>query len=188
MSPLVVGQASHPQHASRYVAASRCPDGSRDRHNITCSIPGTARRVFATQDVGSQVLQRELKQADSSALSLRPLRRAERDAGNPRCVSSAGNGLIAAGTSMHNTPVSAYGDPATLINGQAFRWRQTVRALDACGDSRDRASGRSVRCPLLQRDRASGVPDGANAKIEIPERLSPLTLVLSWRDPIGCSY
>jgi hypothetical protein len=71
---------------------------------------------------------------------------------------------------------------------QALRWRHITKVLAACGGGGDGAMGRMPRravvtCGLLFRGCS-----GRNATIEILDRPSPTSAVLSWRDPTGSSY
>lgn len=77
---------------------------------------------------------------------------------------------------------------AQADNEQALRWQHITRLLGACGGATDKPAGHvSSRLPspggLSSDDRY-----GLNATIEILDRPSPVSAVLSWRDPTGCTY
>jgi Domain of unknown function (DUF3331) len=77
----------------------------------------------------------------------------------------------------------------TPENEQALRWRHITMVLAACGGGEGGSS--MVRMPR-RAVVASGLLlrgcSGRNATIEILERPSPTSAVLSWRDPTGSSY
>ncbi|WP_206996475.1 DUF3331 domain-containing protein [Trinickia mobilis] len=73
-------------------------------------------------------------------------------------------------------------------NEQALRWGHITRSLAACDGEGDDAAGRMRRRPTSPCDRSSDDRYGMNATIEILERPSSASAVLSWRDPTGCSY
>lgn len=74
---------------------------------------------------------------------------------------------------------------ATPENEYASRWLHITCSLGACSGDRDkpaRCSLRSSRAPALE----DGY--GLNATIEILDRPSAVSVILSWRDPTHCNY
>ncbi|CAD6560815.1 hypothetical protein LMG28727_07230 [Paraburkholderia kirstenboschensis] len=77
---------------------------------------------------------------------------------------------------------------ATPANEYASRWLHITCSLGACGGDHDkgpqpaRCSPRPFRAPALEDDY------GLNATIEILDRLSAVSVILSWRDPTSCNY
>jgi hypothetical protein len=76
----------------------------------------------------------------------------------------------------------------TPENEQALRWRHITKVIAACGGGGDGAIGCMPRRAVV----ASGLLfrgcSGRNATIEILDRPTPTSAVLSWRDPTGSSY
>lgn len=73
-------------------------------------------------------------------------------------------------------------------NDPALRWRQIARSLGAGDDARERipvrASRRMRRAELL----GASERGNDNVKIEVLDRLTTVSAVLSWRDSTGGSY
>jgi uncharacterized protein YfiM (DUF2279 family) len=78
------------------------------------------------------------------------------------------------------------GSAPTPANDHALRWLHITKVLAACG-----GGDGAARC-MLRRTDASGLSfrdcNGRNATIEILDRPSATSAVLSWRDPTGSSY
>jgi hypothetical protein len=75
-----------------------------------------------------------------------------------------------------------------LEGDHAARWRRITELLAACG----RRGGKAGECTSRRRV-VAGVSSfrecsGRNAAIQILERPTPTSAVLSWRDPTGSSY
>jgi hypothetical protein len=71
---------------------------------------------------------------------------------------------------------------------EALRWWHITAVLATCGDGEDHDKGCMLRHAVI--DSASLLRDcsGRNATIEILDRPTPQSAVLSWRDSTGSSY
>ncbi|WP_429465220.1 DUF3331 domain-containing protein [Paraburkholderia sp. WSM4175] len=77
---------------------------------------------------------------------------------------------------------------ATPANEYASRWLHITCSLGACSGDRNEAA-QPARCsPRPSRAPALEVGCGLNATIDILDRPSAVSVVLSWRDPTSCNY
>lgn len=67
------------------------------------------------------------------------------------------------------------------------RWGHITRSLSACNSGEESASEAAGNAARQSREYSS-CEDGMNATIEILDRLTPVTAILSWRDSTGCCY
>lgn len=90
---------------------------------------------------------------------------------------------------QHADVLSSDGTPRVSTESDpALRWRQIARSLGAVDDERERIPERASR--RMRRAELLGASERGNdnVKIEVLDRLTTVSVVLSWRDSTGCSY
>ena len=87
----------------------------------------------------------------------------------------------------HDGPLS--GTPCVgTDNDQAVRWRRIARSRGACDGQREKTTERMLRRVRLAEFLAVSERCSDNAKIEVLDRPTAVSAVLSWRDSTGGSY
>jgi Domain of unknown function (DUF3331) len=89
-------------------------------------------------------------------------------------------GCDVASNDLYETPVTA--------SEPALRWRHITMVLDACSGENVIANDALLRARNGCQGYAPKDDSGRSAKIEILDRPTKSTIVLSWRDPTGCRY
>jgi hypothetical protein len=84
--------------------------------------------------------------------------------------------------------VNEPGDAPVAESEPALRWHHITMMLDACAC--ETGAGRKTVPQGKEGQRRCAHEDrsGQNAKIQILDRPTQVTVVLSWRNPVGCSY